>query len=57
MVCPMVSAWELHKAYPKAELCIIPDAGHCPQFENTQAWWQALSRFLATVGPTGTFPA
>lgn len=36
---------------------IIPDAGHCPQFENTQAWWQALSRFLATVGPTGTFPA
>jgi pimeloyl-ACP methyl ester carboxylesterase len=41
----------------EAVLEIIPDAGHCPQFENTQAWWQALSRFLATVAPTGAFPA
>ncbi|MBY7734430.1 prolyl aminopeptidase [Francisella philomiragia] len=28
MVCPAVSAWDLHKAWPKAELDIIADAGH-----------------------------
>jgi pimeloyl-ACP methyl ester carboxylesterase len=30
---------------------IIPDAGHCPQFENSDAWWDALARFLAKVAP------
>jgi proline iminopeptidase len=24
----MMSAWELHRAWPEAELQIIPDAGH-----------------------------
>lgn len=28
VVCPMVSAWELHRAWPEAELLIIQDAGH-----------------------------
>jgi len=28
VVCPMASAWELHKALPLSELNIIPDAGH-----------------------------
>ncbi|CCH66302.1 Proline iminopeptidase [Richelia intracellularis HH01] len=28
MVCPMVSAWELHQAWPEAELIVVPDAGH-----------------------------
>jgi len=28
MVCPMVSAWDLHRAWPEATLRIIPDAGH-----------------------------
>lgn len=26
--CPIKSAWELHRAWPEAELHIIPDAGH-----------------------------
>ncbi len=26
--CPMDSAWALHRAWPEAELMIIPDAGH-----------------------------
>lgn len=26
--CPIESAWELHRAWPEAELEIIPDAGH-----------------------------
>ncbi|KFJ42733.1 prolyl aminopeptidase [Francisella philomiragia] len=28
MVCPAVSAWDLHKVWPNAELDIIADAGH-----------------------------
>ncbi len=28
VVCPMMSAWDLHKAFPEAELHIVPDAGH-----------------------------
>ena len=28
MVCPTVSAWELHKALPESKLVIVPDAGH-----------------------------
>jgi proline iminopeptidase len=28
VVCPMMSAWELHRAWPEAELHVIPDAGH-----------------------------
>lgn len=32
-----------------ASLVVIPDAGHSPQFENPDAWWRALSTFLAGV--------
>ncbi|HEY9629222.1 MAG TPA: prolyl aminopeptidase [Coleofasciculaceae cyanobacterium] len=28
VVCPMVSAWELHQALPEAEFIVVPDAGH-----------------------------
>ena len=28
VVCPMRSAWHLHRAWPKARLVIVPDAGH-----------------------------
>jgi len=28
VVCPMISAWELHQALPKSELIVVPDAGH-----------------------------
>lgn len=28
VVCPMRSAWDLHRAWPEATLTIIPDAGH-----------------------------
>jgi proline iminopeptidase len=28
VVCPMVSAWELHRTWQEAELIIVPDAGH-----------------------------
>jgi proline iminopeptidase len=28
VVCPMMSAWELHRAWPEANFRIVPDAGH-----------------------------
>ena len=28
VVCPATSAWALHKAWPKAQLILVPDAGH-----------------------------
>lgn len=28
VVCPMLSAWELHRVWPEAEFTVIPDAGH-----------------------------
>ncbi len=28
VVCPITSAWELHKAFPEAEFIVVPDAGH-----------------------------
>ncbi|HEV2642581.1 MAG TPA: alpha/beta hydrolase, partial [Candidatus Elarobacter sp.] len=32
-----------------AQLVIVPDAGHAPQFENPEAWIGALTRFLASI--------
>lgn len=28
VVCPMISAWELHLAWQEAEFIVVPDAGH-----------------------------
>jgi proline iminopeptidase len=28
VVCPMMSAWDLHRAWPEADFKVIPDAGH-----------------------------
>lgn len=28
VVTPMVTAWDLHKAWPEAEFVVVPDAGH-----------------------------
>jgi len=28
VVCPTMSAWDLHRAWPEADLIIVPDAGH-----------------------------
>jgi pimeloyl-ACP methyl ester carboxylesterase len=37
------------QAIPHAHLAVIADAGHSPQFENPDAWWSAVSNFLARV--------
>jgi proline iminopeptidase len=35
VVCPMESAWALHRAWPEADLKIVPDAGHAALEEGT----------------------
>ena len=48
---PFLAASErMAKAIPGARLVVIPDAGHSPQFENTEPWWDALASFLEEVG-------
>lgn len=36
VVCPIETAWDLHKAWPEAEFVLVPDAGHSA-FEPTIA--------------------
>jgi 3-oxoadipate enol-lactonase len=40
---------EIQQAIAGSQLVVIPDAGHSPQFENPEAWWKAVSDFLAGV--------
>ena len=28
VVCPMVSAWDLHQAFPESDFEVVQDAGH-----------------------------
>ena len=46
VVCPARSAWDLHRAWPEAELQLVPDAGHSA-FEpgNLHALIEATDRF------------
>jgi pimeloyl-ACP methyl ester carboxylesterase len=37
---------DMAETIPNAELVIIPDAGHSPQFENGAVWLAALEQFL-----------
>jgi proline iminopeptidase len=46
IVCPMVSAWELHQAWPEADFIIVPDAGHSMTEPGiTQALLETTDRF------------
>ena len=46
IICPLRSAWELHRAWPEATLNIIPDAGHATSEPGiTDALVRATDRF------------
>ena len=48
VVCPIQNAWELHKAWPKAELVISPTSGHSAfEAENIDALVRATDSFAA----------
>jgi proline iminopeptidase len=50
LICPLRSAWELHRAWPRAQLEIIPDAGHAA-FESgiRRALVAATDRFAGEL--------
>jgi proline iminopeptidase len=37
VVCPMRSAWDLHRAWPEAKLVVVPDAGHSMSEPGTRS--------------------
>jgi 3-oxoadipate enol-lactonase len=43
------SAQRMAGVLRNATLAVIPDAGHSPQFENPDAWWQTVSSFLESI--------
>lgn len=50
VVCPMTSAWALHRAWPEAELVIVADAGHSATEPGiTSALIEATDRFAASM--------
>ncbi|TVU54838.1 MAG: prolyl aminopeptidase [Arthrospira sp. PLM2.Bin9] len=49
VVCPMKTAWELHQAWPEAELIIIPDAGHSMSEPGIQKALIDISDKFATL--------
>jgi len=50
VVCPMMSAWDLHRAWPEAQLEIIKDAGHAATEPGTAgALVEATDRFRGKV--------
>lgn len=47
VVCPMRSAWDLHRTWPESKLIVIPDAGHAASEPGTRsALIEATDRFL-----------
>jgi len=47
----LAASRRMAEAVPGARLVTIPDAGHSPQFENPDAWWEAVHTFLGEVRP------
>ena len=52
VVCPMRSAWDLHRAWPEADLRIVPDAGHSAfELGNLHELVTATDRFASGSAP------
>ena len=50
VVCPMTSAWDLHRALPEAEFIVVPDAGHSVSEPGiASALIQAMDRFAGNL--------
>lgn len=51
LICPLQSAWELHRAWPGSELAVIPDAGHAASEPGIlKALVEATDRFAVRLG-------
>jgi pimeloyl-ACP methyl ester carboxylesterase len=45
----VIASHAMKQAIPAAELVVIKNAGHSPQFENPEAWMEAMTKFLAPI--------
>jgi proline iminopeptidase len=56
VVCPMQTAWDLHRAWPEADFRLVPDAGHSAlEPGTTHELVSATDRYAATA-PAGGAP-
>jgi proline iminopeptidase len=54
VVCPMQTAWDLHRAWPEAEFHVVPDAGHSAlEPGNTDALVAATDAFATGLSVLG----
>ncbi|XP_008793050.2 proline iminopeptidase [Phoenix dactylifera] len=53
--CPMMSAWDLHKAWPEAEFKVVPDAGHSANEAGIAAELVAANEKFKNILKTGGF--
>lgn len=53
VVCPIMSAWDLHKAWPEAELKIVADAGHSAKEPGISAELVAANEKLKYIITNG----
>lgn len=51
VVCPMKSAWDLHLAWPEAELKIIAESGHAAGEVGTRSALVEAMDFFRKIGP------
>ena len=56
IVCPMVTAWDLHRAWPEACWRLVPDAGHSAFEPGIQRELLAATDALRSP-PHGDMPA
>jgi proline iminopeptidase len=58
VVCPMMTAWDLHRAWPEADFRVVPDAGHSALEPGiTHELVSATDRFARAAGPKAGTPA
>ncbi|MFT4305391.1 MAG: prolyl aminopeptidase [Microbacterium sp.] len=51
-VCtPIMTAWDLHRAWPEAEFVVVPDAGHAASEPGIAAALRAATDRFAAAGP------
>jgi len=57
VVCPMMTAWELHRAWPEADFRVVPDAGHSAlEAGITDQLVRATDRFARPAATRGGAP-
>jgi proline iminopeptidase len=55
VVCPMMTAWDLHRAWPEADFRVVPDAGHSALEPGiTHELVSATDRFARAQGRAAT---